>query len=103
MTWRPWRVTVAPILISFSRRLVSDHGSAAFGIASVRMKLPRLTAPSLVLTMTAIGTTRTKLTAGFRSAFMRSAESAREGGYCAAEIVEAARNRGRQEAMRHRQ
>src|SRR5205823_12883873 len=30
------------ILISFSRRLVSDHGSANFGIASVRMKLPRL-------------------------------------------------------------
>jgi hypothetical protein len=32
----------APILISFSRRLVSDHGSAALGIASVRMKLARL-------------------------------------------------------------
>jgi hypothetical protein len=34
--------TFAPILISFSRRLVSDHGSAVFGIASVRVKLPRL-------------------------------------------------------------
>jgi hypothetical protein len=33
---------LAPILISFSRRLVSDHGSAALGITSVRMKLPRL-------------------------------------------------------------
>jgi hypothetical protein len=33
---------LAPILISFSCRLVSDHGCAAFGIASVRMKLPRL-------------------------------------------------------------
>jgi hypothetical protein len=33
---------LAPILISFSRRLVNDHGSAVFGIASVRMKLPRL-------------------------------------------------------------
>jgi hypothetical protein len=32
--------TLAPILISFSRRLVSDH--ATLGIASVRMKLPRL-------------------------------------------------------------
>ncbi len=32
----------APILISFSRRLVSDHASAAFGIASIRMKLPKL-------------------------------------------------------------
>jgi hypothetical protein len=29
-------------MISFSRRLVSDHGSAVFGIARVRMKLPRL-------------------------------------------------------------
>jgi hypothetical protein len=34
--------TLAPILISFSRRLVNDHGSAVFGIASVRMKLRRL-------------------------------------------------------------
>jgi hypothetical protein len=34
--------TLAPILISFSRGLVSDHGSAVFGIASVRMNLPRL-------------------------------------------------------------
>jgi hypothetical protein len=33
---------LAPILISFSRRLVSDHGSEVLGIASVRMKLPRL-------------------------------------------------------------
>jgi hypothetical protein len=33
---------LAPILISFSRRLVSDHGSAVFGIARVRMKFPRL-------------------------------------------------------------
>ena len=29
-------MTLAPILISFSRRLVSDHGSAVFGIARVR-------------------------------------------------------------------
>jgi hypothetical protein len=28
---RAWLVTFAPILISFSRRLVSDHGSAALG------------------------------------------------------------------------
>ena len=27
------------VLISFSSRLVNDHGSAVFGIASVRMKL----------------------------------------------------------------
>lgn len=33
---------LAPILVSFSRRLASDHGAAAFGSASVRMKLPRL-------------------------------------------------------------
>ena len=28
-----WLTTFAPILISFSRRLVSDHGCAVFGIA----------------------------------------------------------------------
>src|SRR6516165_10851576 len=39
--YRPWLTTLAPILISFSRRLVSDHGFATLGIASVRMKLPR--------------------------------------------------------------
>jgi hypothetical protein len=33
--------TLALILISFSRRLVSDHGCVVFGIASKRMKLPR--------------------------------------------------------------
>jgi hypothetical protein len=37
-----WRTTFAPILISYSRRLISDHDCAVFGIASVRMKLPRL-------------------------------------------------------------
>ena len=42
VTYRPWLTTLAPILISFSRKLVSDHGSAVFGMASVRMKLPRL-------------------------------------------------------------
>jgi hypothetical protein len=42
VTQRPWLTTYAPILISFSRRLVSDRGSAVFGIASVRMKSPRL-------------------------------------------------------------
>jgi hypothetical protein len=33
-------------LISFSRRLVSDHLSAVLGIASVRMKLMGWTAPT---------------------------------------------------------
>src|SRR5215213_10948956 len=42
VTYRPWRMTLAPILISFSRRLVSDHLSTVLGIASVRMKFPRL-------------------------------------------------------------
>jgi hypothetical protein len=28
VTYRPWLTTFAPILISFSRRLASDHGSA---------------------------------------------------------------------------
>jgi len=37
----PWSTTFAPILSSFSRRLVSDRGSAPLGIARVRMKLPR--------------------------------------------------------------
>ena len=32
---RPWLTTLAPILINFSRGLVSDHGSAALGIANV--------------------------------------------------------------------
>jgi hypothetical protein len=31
-TQRPWLTTFAPILISFTRRLVSDHVSAVFGI-----------------------------------------------------------------------
>jgi hypothetical protein len=39
MEGRPHMTT---FLISFSRKLVSDHGSAVFGIARVRMKLPRL-------------------------------------------------------------
>jgi hypothetical protein len=34
--------TFAPILISFSRKLVNDHLSTAFGIASVQVKLPML-------------------------------------------------------------
>src|SRR6516225_1124429 len=38
----PWLTTLAPSLISFSRKLVSDHGSAALGIASVRMKLSQI-------------------------------------------------------------
>jgi len=33
-------ITVAPTSISFSGRLVSDHGSSVFGIASGRMKSP---------------------------------------------------------------
>ena len=37
-----WRTIFAPILMSFSRRLVSDHCSTASGSARVRMKLPRL-------------------------------------------------------------
>jgi hypothetical protein len=37
-------MTLAPILISLSRRLVSDYGFSAFGIACVRMKVPRLQA-----------------------------------------------------------
>jgi len=43
---RPWLTTFAPILISFSCRLVSDHGSVVVGIASVRMKLLRMVSPS---------------------------------------------------------
>jgi hypothetical protein len=32
VTYRPWLMTLAPILISFSRRLVSDHVSTVFGL-----------------------------------------------------------------------
>jgi len=31
---RPWLTSLVPILISLSRKLVSDHGSAALGIVS---------------------------------------------------------------------
>ncbi len=41
---RPCRTTVAPILISFSRSVVSDHCSTASGKASVGGKLRRLSA-----------------------------------------------------------
>src|SRR5215213_2250574 len=34
VTYRPWVTTFAPILISFSRKLVNDHLSTTFGIAS---------------------------------------------------------------------
>jgi hypothetical protein len=30
---------LAPILISFSRKLISDHGSAVFGIMAARQRL----------------------------------------------------------------
>jgi hypothetical protein len=42
MTLRLWRTTLAPILISFSRKVVNDQCSTASGNASVRRKLPRL-------------------------------------------------------------
>jgi hypothetical protein len=38
VTYRPWLTTVAPIFISFSRKLVSDHACAVFRIARARMK-----------------------------------------------------------------
>jgi hypothetical protein len=34
VTWPPWLMAFAPILMSSSRRLVSDHRSAILGIAS---------------------------------------------------------------------
>src|SRR5262249_30747139 len=36
ITWRPWLTTFAPILISFSFRLVSDQSLIGSGVASVR-------------------------------------------------------------------
>jgi len=39
---RPWLMTLAPILISFSFRLDSDLSLIGSGVASVRRKLPRL-------------------------------------------------------------
>ena len=47
-TLRPWLMTLAPILISFSFRLDSDQSLGCdqsligSGVASVRRKLPRL-------------------------------------------------------------
>jgi hypothetical protein len=41
-TERPWLTTFAPILISFSFKLVSDQSLIGSGVASVRKKLPRL-------------------------------------------------------------
>jgi hypothetical protein len=38
---RPWLTTFAPILISFSFKLVSDQSLIGSGVASVRRKLPR--------------------------------------------------------------
>jgi hypothetical protein len=42
MDCRPWLTTFAPILISFSFKLVSDQSLIGSGVASVRRKLPRL-------------------------------------------------------------
>jgi hypothetical protein len=41
-TYRPWLTTFAPILISFSLRVVIDQSLIGSGVASVRKKLPRL-------------------------------------------------------------
>ena len=41
-TSRQWQTTFAPILISFSFRLVRDQSLIGSGVASVRKKLPRL-------------------------------------------------------------
>jgi hypothetical protein len=35
MTWRPWRAASAPILITFSRKVVSDHCLTFFYSADV--------------------------------------------------------------------
>lgn len=48
------RTTLAPILISFSRGLVSDHCSIALSKARVRMKLPRLYARAWSSSRTAL-------------------------------------------------
>lgn len=40
--WRPWLTTLAPILIGFSFRLVSDQCLIGSGVASVRRKSPGL-------------------------------------------------------------
>jgi hypothetical protein len=42
VTYFACRVTLAPILISLSRSVVSDHYPTGFGKASRRRKLPRL-------------------------------------------------------------
>jgi hypothetical protein len=42
MEGRPHMTTFAPILMSFSFRLVSDQSLIGSGVAKVRRKLPRL-------------------------------------------------------------
>src|SRR5512133_1407048 len=42
VTYRPWRTTLAPILTSLLRNVVSDHCFTSCGNAKVRMKLARL-------------------------------------------------------------
>ncbi len=44
VTYRPWRTTLAPILTSFSRSVVTDQCSTSFSKANVRMKLPKFSA-----------------------------------------------------------
>jgi hypothetical protein len=73
-------------LTSFSRRLVSDHGSAVFGIASVRMKFARLYAGAWSWRRTALAgegigyllkpdrATAARGTALLRQAFLSGAE-----------------------------
>src|SRR5262249_17832106 len=42
IAYRPWAMTFAPILTTFSRSVVRDHRSISPGRASVRRKLARL-------------------------------------------------------------
>jgi hypothetical protein len=55
VTWRQWLTTFAPTLISFSRRPVSDHGFADFGIASVRIEVADLFGQRMELEPDGIG------------------------------------------------
>ena len=42
ITYRAWCTTFAPILISFSRNVVSDQWATGLGSASLRRKFPML-------------------------------------------------------------
>src|SRR5215472_13223333 len=54
-TYRPWLTTLAPILISFSLRVVSDQSLIGSGVASVRRKIAEVVGERMKLEPHRIG------------------------------------------------